>query len=194
MLTHTVCLRRQAVGGTRPWSLVFDDDGYAAMTNDDDDEDNIVLVEVFLARSLYRSTSGELFMQTQHDEAGGPHMESLTQTMRDFSKDTALVTIGSASLSCEVYNLTWPRGGFHLMWAAAECYDRLCMTPYKGERSRWVCHTGQKWQEVLGEFPDSSHMLKSIACVTTEQALTGEDVFLPRGGWRSSESRSAAEA
>lgn len=134
VLTHTGCLRRQVVGGEGPWSIVFDEEGYAALVSDADED--VIVVEVFLSRSLYRAAGGELFMESPDEGGAGTRLESLTQKMREYTRESAFVAASSVGEQVEVYYLAWPRGGCHWTWKAADFYNFLSMQSYKGEKSK----------------------------------------------------------
>lgn len=127
---------------------------------------------------MHFASAGERFLVTPRDD-GERHIESLTQKMRDFLKGGAKLTLDSGSHTIDVYYLTWPRGGCHLVWSAVDLYDILGMTAYKGERSKWVYGCWARWTELVQTISFGEHFFKSVKCVNADEGLTSEHFFLP---------------
>ena len=52
------------------WELVFDDDGFACLDNTSDPEGEVVLVEDFMDKTLWKTKDGEKLIKWRHKKGG----------------------------------------------------------------------------------------------------------------------------
>lgn len=82
VITHSMTLRRQVLPSDgAPWSLCVDESGFGALVGA---EDEIICLEDFLSRALFKAPDGEYFV-CKRDSAGnlGDAPWSLSNKMRE---------------------------------------------------------------------------------------------------------------
>lgn len=136
-LVHKDTLEVRILAAGPDWQLVFDEDGYGAVTDMDGAADPIVL-EQFLDRTLCEADDGTLAIIER--KGGRTRVWSLSAKLAGFTRIRVRVLVGPTQSKEEMLAvlLAWPRQQSRVMWNSLRFYTLLCLKSYSSQPSKWV--------------------------------------------------------
>lgn len=136
-LVHEDTMEVQSLENGHDWQLVFDDEGFGAITDMRGLAAPIVL-DTFLHRKLYEADDGTLVVIERHGEEH--KLWSLSAKLAEFTRIRVQVRVGP-TLSAEdmpAFLLKWPRQQARVMWDSLRFYGLMLLKSYTGQPSKWV--------------------------------------------------------
>ena len=178
-VVHEITLQKAPLPKAGNWQLVFSEEGFGAASTDDD---QVVLLQDFLSRTLVKDDDGELYVW----ERGKPrpwHLDTKKSMCELLEVSLELSTL-AARHGHKVYRLVWPRGGCHFFWDALTVYSALKMQSFQGKRTVWLYRQRQLWWKSFAMlFGTGVHYTPGVATKDNdEERFDGIDnVRLPTG-------------
>lgn len=167
VLTHRVTLERvELPAGPVRWSLVFGDDGFAALVTDEDPP-RVELAEDKLKFHVYTNSAGDLFFVT------GACLPSDVVHLRSFKEKWVEVSLtmpwgaSGATHTLTAVMFRWHRYGSRVFVSMTSLYNELGLTQFNGQPWRWTqgCKRWDAWLAGIGLPEQIAYSNLVLACM-----------------------------
>lgn len=176
-LVHSLTLEKTPLPTPGDWSLTFDSSGFAALVDVDDEQRDVILVEDFVRRQLWRTLDGELVVLEKAPGLDGGRPWSLSARMQDSVAVSLRFPAGALrhDVSWQAVFLRWPREGMHYWWSLTAAYHLLKLACFKGVASKWVYEGCKAWESYLKSCigNDGSHIIQSRLSASGGRSVVG---------------------
>ena len=183
-VTCTRSLRRQWVPGTgaTKYEIMFDDDGFGALTSCDD-EAEVLLLENVLSRQVYQSPNTREKMVRELKPDGSYRWWSLLQKQQEVSENTVGIRnttdLTAADETFKIFFLAWPRARCHFAWPLGTLYKKMQMTSYGRQASKWCYGSWPQWTLRMRELGFQDCLLKSFQPTPAADVMNSETHIVP---------------
>lgn len=146
VLTHTVSQERIRLPPARVWTMVFDDDGFAALSGlakSDPADETVELVESLLTFVVYDSQDG-MYIGSSKDRR---HLVQLSVFENKYTESTMTVTFGTTArphtFDCAIWKRQ--RNGAKVFISCKSLYEQLGMRVFERQPWRWAWCGSKRW-------------------------------------------------
>lgn len=185
VLTHVTTLSRLTLPEDgSPWTLTFDEAGFAAVASPRSGK--VMLVEDVFHRNVYVAKENETFVLDVPQVKRTTEMHentpwSLRHRMRLYTTRCVRLDMAGGFGEFECFHLPWPRHGCHLFWGLSTFYKPLGLSCYQGIACKWVWETRHSFHHILmsAGIDGMDYIMRSFHNLTPEEAHKTENQFLP---------------
>lgn len=165
-LTNVLTIEKVMLPGDFTYSLIHDDDGFAALEKQSlsevEKEPDIDLVEDMFALQAYISDDDELFVYTCKGKKAGSTFW-VSDMLRKYQEHTVEVKLASFDATSEftIAKFKWHRTCATIFFSTKDLYQRLGLKQFAKYPYRWHLSGYERWVKFMDEQGLPKHVLPS---------------------------------